>query len=241
VEREEERRLNTRTLAIASIASASAAAVTSQLWIAGTWVAAALTPVLVAVISEAVHRPTERIARAWTTERGESRMTRAQTPTREEPAELTGTAGPVRVYRQTSQGAEPARRGTAAGTRLSRPVTLSRRRVAIGGVLATAGIAFLIALVAITAGDLVTGGSIGKGSHRTTFFSGDKGTEQKQDSKQEPASTQPDDQQQQQPDQQDESTETTPAQEEPQSDTAPAPTTTETTPAEPLPDTPVSP
>ena len=42
-EREEERRLNTRTLTIASVASASAAAVTSQLWIAGTWIAAALT------------------------------------------------------------------------------------------------------------------------------------------------------------------------------------------------------
>jgi hypothetical protein len=241
VEREEERRLNTRTLAIASIASASAAAVTSQLWIAGTWVAAALTPVLVALISEAVHRPTERIARAWTTERGEARMSRAQTPTREEPAELTGTAGPVRVYRQTSQGAEPARRGTAAGTRLSRPMTLSRRRIAIGGVLATAGIAFLIALVAITAGDLVTGGSIGKGSHRTTFFSGDKNTEQKQDSTQDPASTQPDQQQEQQPDQQrDEPTTTTPAPEEEPSDTAPAPTPTESAPEE-LPDTPVSP
>jgi hypothetical protein len=42
-EREEERRLNTRTLTIASVASASAAAVTSQLWIAGTWLAAAVT------------------------------------------------------------------------------------------------------------------------------------------------------------------------------------------------------
>ena len=68
-EREEERRLNTRTLTIASVASASAAAVTSQLWIAGTWVAAALTPVLVTLLSEALHRPTERIARAWTSDR----------------------------------------------------------------------------------------------------------------------------------------------------------------------------
>ena len=67
-EREEERRLNTRTLTIASVASASAAAVTSQLWIAGTWVAAALTPVLVTLLSEALHRPTERIARAWTSD-----------------------------------------------------------------------------------------------------------------------------------------------------------------------------
>ena len=33
---------------------------------AGTWIAAALTPVLVTLISEALHRPTERVARAWT-------------------------------------------------------------------------------------------------------------------------------------------------------------------------------
>ena len=51
-EREEERRLNTRTLTIASVASAAAAAVTSQLWIAGTWIAAAVTPLIVAVVSE---------------------------------------------------------------------------------------------------------------------------------------------------------------------------------------------
>src|SRR5829696_8532004 len=69
VEREEERRLNMRTLTIASAASAAAAAVTSQLWIAGTWIAAATTPVIVALVSEALHRPTERIARAFTSER----------------------------------------------------------------------------------------------------------------------------------------------------------------------------
>ena len=67
--REEERRLNVRTLAIASAASASAAAVTSQLWIAGTWIAAAITPLIVAVVSELLHRPTERIARAITSDR----------------------------------------------------------------------------------------------------------------------------------------------------------------------------
>ena len=67
--REEERRLNARTLAIASAASASAAAVTSQLWIAGTWIAAAVTPLIVALVSELLHRPTERLARAVTSDR----------------------------------------------------------------------------------------------------------------------------------------------------------------------------
>src|SRR5918999_391730 len=69
-EREEERRLNMRTLVIASAASAAAALLTSQLWIAGTWIAAAMTPVIVSLVSELLHRPTERIARSFTGERG---------------------------------------------------------------------------------------------------------------------------------------------------------------------------
>jgi hypothetical protein len=170
---EEDRRLNMRTLAIASAASASAAGVTSQLWIAGTWIAAALTPVLVALISEAMQRPTEKIARKWTTERpAQARATReaampvaagagrlppddaGELPPRapEEP----GAAGPIRVYRQ------PPRR-------------TPRRRIAIGAVAATALIAFVVAIAAITAGDLISGGSIGKGASKTTFFRGGSG------------------------------------------------------------------
>src|SRR5688572_8150652 len=154
-EREEERRLNTRTLTIASVASASAAAVTSQLWIAGTWIAAALTPVLVALISEAMHRPTERIARAWTTERG-ARISGTHSATRAEPTAVTGTPGPVRIYRQSGP------RGSTM---------LTKRRIAIGTVAATAAIAFVIGIVALTTVDLVSGGSVGKGSGRSTLFS----------------------------------------------------------------------
>ncbi|MGH2844647.1 MAG: hypothetical protein ACRDL0_01235, partial [Thermoleophilaceae bacterium] len=68
-EREEERRINVRTLAIASAAAAAAALVTSQLWVAGTWMAAAMTPVIVTLVSELLHRPTERISRSFTSER----------------------------------------------------------------------------------------------------------------------------------------------------------------------------
>ena len=154
-EREEERRLNTRTLTIASVASASAAAVTSQLWIAGTWIAAALTPVLVALISEAMHRPTERIARAWTSER-EMRRTQRRNADPREPTAVTGSPGPVRVYRQSGP----------------RTTVLTKRRIAIGTVAATAAIAFVIGIVALTTVDLVSGGSVGKGSGRSTLFSG---------------------------------------------------------------------
>ena len=77
-EREEERRFNVRTLVIASAASATAAVVTSQLWIAGTWLAAATTPVLVTLISELLHRPTDRIAERLTTDRPALRRDRVE-------------------------------------------------------------------------------------------------------------------------------------------------------------------
>src|SRR4051812_8479431 len=178
--REEERRLNTRTLTIASVASASAAAVTSQLWIAGTWIAAAFTPVLVALISEALHRPTERVARAWTAEReprGEPRR-RASTATRGEPAAVTGSAGPVRMYRQTSRGVAQSGRGGAAPGGIAEPGrgrrTSGGRRIPWRAVLLTAAAAFTIAIATITVIDLASGGSVGKGSGGSTFFGGGK-------------------------------------------------------------------
>jgi hypothetical protein len=199
-EREEERRLNLQTLTIASSASAVAAAVTSQLWIAGTWIAAALTPVLVALISEALHRPTERIVRTRTDRRT---VAPAAEPPSSAAERLPSATGPVRVYRQP-------------GSRMP------RRRIAIGVVAATAAVAFVVAIVALTTVDLVSGGSVGKGSGRTTFFStsgradgdesrpatGDRTEPQRQEPAEEPPAEPP-------------PTETAP--EQPPSDTAPLP------------------
>ena len=229
------RRLNTRTLTIASVASASAAAVTSQLWIAGTWIAAALTPVLVALISEAMHRPTERIARAWTAER-EPRGSRTWSaerdarvsPTRGEPAAVTGTPGPVRVYR-------------AAGDSGPRSTMLTRRRIALGTVAATAAIACAIGLLTLTTVDLVSGGSVGKGSGRFTLAGGGSKSKSEQPDQQKDSSSQQNGQQdstgQQNGTQRDQTTtptETTP-EAQPPTDTAPVPAPTETPPGEPAP------
>jgi hypothetical protein len=173
-EREEERRINTRTLTIASVASASAAAVTSQLWIHGTWIAAAVTPVLVTLLSEALHRPTEKIARAWTSD--QPALGRRAASPREPVAAPHGDplqprdpeptpperGGPVRVYRQPTSS------------------TPRRRRIARGTVAATAAIAFVIGVVTLTAGDLVSGGSIGKGGSRTTLLGGGHGKKQQE-------------------------------------------------------------
>jgi hypothetical protein len=212
VEREEERRLNMRTLTIASAASAAAAAVTSQLWIAGTWIAAALTPVLVALISEALHRPTERVVRARTTRRAAAGSGAAATS----PKLVEPDLGPIRIYRQPG----------------SRP---SRRRIALGVVAATGALAFVIGIVALTTVDLVSGGSVGKGSGRTTLLGGGGGgggttTDEQPAADEEGRTPQPD-----QP--ADEPTSTAPPPSEPPedepSDTAPLPEPTEPAPGEP--------
>jgi hypothetical protein len=154
--REEERRLNARTLAIASAASASSAAVTSQLWIAGTWIAAAITPLIVATVSELLHRPSERIARAITSDRPALQLDdpdeAAALSTRPDP-DASGPA-PVRVYRQPS--VPPA----------------SRRRFAVRVVVITTVAGLLIGAAALTAVELIAGQSIGKGNGATSLVGG---------------------------------------------------------------------
>src|SRR3954471_11466847 len=113
-ESEAQRRLSLRTLAIASIASATAAIVVSQFWAGGTPIAAAVTPVLVALVSEMLHRPTEAIARRITSERTAILpAVKEDGPRPEEPRREPGTEPPVRVY---GRGQPPrARRKIAVG------------------------------------------------------------------------------------------------------------------------------
>jgi hypothetical protein len=153
----EERRFNLRTLVIASAASATAAVVTSQLWIAGTWIAAALTPVLVTLISELLHRPTERIADRFTADR---------TALRDPAAPPVRDADPPPTPRPAEPGEAPVRiyRGSAP------PRAPRRRRIAVGAVLATSALALLIAVVALTVPELIGGGAIGNSERRTTFI-----------------------------------------------------------------------
>jgi hypothetical protein len=182
-EREEERRHNLRTLVVASLASATAALLVSQLWIAGTWIAAALTPVLVTLVSELLQRPTERIARGITTGREAlperaPREPGAPAGRAEPPVRGPGSEAPVRVYRSGASGVGPRSR---------------RRKIAYGAVLGTAALAFVIAVIAVTVPELVAGGSVGKNDSRTTFFSGDKSDGNGKREQQTPQDTAPDD------------------------------------------------
>lgn len=56
--------LSLTTLLLASLSSATAALLGSRLWEDGTVVSAAVTPIVVALVSEALRRPTERLGEA---------------------------------------------------------------------------------------------------------------------------------------------------------------------------------
>ncbi len=147
-ESEAQRRLSLRTLAIASVASATAAIVVSQFWAGGTPIAAAVTPVIVALVSEMLHRPTEVIARRITSER--TAILPADALEREPAREEEPPEPPVRVYGQQR-----------------RPRV--RRKLAVGVVATTAVLAFAIAAAAITIPELITGHSITGTDRHTTL------------------------------------------------------------------------
>jgi hypothetical protein len=219
-EREEERRFNLRTLVIASAASATAAVLTSQLWIAGTWLAAAATPVLVTLISELLHRPTDRIAERLTADRPALRHDRvepsetATPPPADEPAPPSEPGpAPVRVYR--SSAAQPR-----------------RRKIAVGAVLGTSALALLIAVVVLTVPELLAGGAIGKSDSRTTLFRGDREPKSSDKDKQQAPSKTRDGQQSTEP------TTAPPSDEETATETTTTTTTTTPTTQEPTATTP---
>ena len=236
--REEEQRLNLRTLVIASAASATAALVTSRLWIAGTWIAAALTPVLVTFISELLRRPTERIARGITVDR-------PALPDPEAPAAGPEAAAARRVAERLRGEDLPlpdpeAPRATAprsgappAPTHVYRSEsalrTPRRRKIAYRVVLGTAALAFLIGAAVLTFGELVGGGSVGHNDRRVTLFGGSGKNGSTKDS-QDPGQTTTD-----QTDTQTQPTTTTQEPTTPNTETTTTPTTTTAPPGEPAP------
>lgn len=205
-EREEERRLSIRTLAIASLASATAAILTSQFWAGGTPFAAAVTPVIVALVSEMLHRPTAAIARRVTSERTAilDPPVEEKPPSQEAPRRESTSEPPVRVYST------------------QRPALGRRRKIAVGVVATTAVLAFAIAAVALTVPELITGRSLVKSDRNTTLVptKRNKDSDEKQQQEQQTTPTVPEEK-------------SPPATSEEDSQrTETAPTETETTPSE---------
>jgi hypothetical protein len=153
--------LSIGTLVAAAISSAIAATVVSRLWQSGTIMATAMTPVIVALVKEAIERPAQRVSSI-----------------------ASRTASP-RVARATRTVAPPAPETEAppppvvAGAQLS-AMRVYRRERRVGRrwklAIATGLLAFAIAAAAMTLPELVAGRSVVSSKHDTTIFGGHRRT-----------------------------------------------------------------
>jgi hypothetical protein len=157
--------LSLQTLVVAAIASAVAAIVVSHLWKDGTVVAAAMTPVIVAIVKELVSKPMEsELVRRPVQQVGRLASSgRLVVPGRAG----ARSSGETRVLPPTEDAEAPAPIRTYGHTpRL--------RRVHLKIALITGLVAFAIAAAALTLPELIFGGAISS-HHSTTLFGGGGG------------------------------------------------------------------
>ena len=150
--------LSITTLVIASCSSLVAAAVVSRVWGGGTLVGAAVTPVIVALVSEGLKKPATVISTV--------RETRTST----------------RRYDPVAEGRRGLREGDLAMASRTRPAPERERSIHRAGrgaprrplilAVVTGLVAFAIAAVLLTSSDLVLGRSVTGTGQRTTLFSG---------------------------------------------------------------------
>jgi hypothetical protein len=168
------------TLFLSAVASAAAAYVTSKIWAPGTLFSAAMSPVIVALVKEALRKPTEVVTAAVpavarplrgssSTMRGSATVRSAPTappPARQPlPDDLSDRlgAGAPAPYPPPQAGAEagPVRVYSTRGRRL-------RWRLAI----VTGLLGFAVCVVVYTVPEVIAGKSVGRSGHATTFFPG---------------------------------------------------------------------
>jgi hypothetical protein len=153
--------ISIQTLAISAAAAVAAAVIIPMIWAKGTLVATAMTPVIVAVVSEALRKPAEAISTVA------PRVTRRS---------ATGAA--VRAP-ERFEPLPPDERDVVPEVREDDPFGLRaapapRHHWKIA--LATGAVAFVLAAVFLTGSELVFGGPATKDSGRTTLFGGSKAT-----------------------------------------------------------------
>ena len=249
-ERGDANRLDLRTLVIASVASAVAAIAVSRIWASGTPIAAAATPVLVTLLKEVLDRPSSKIAERFTADTRALPDTEVREPVaaraRREPS--ARPAGPTRRMPPPSESRDEAgataRDAEGAGDiRVYRQQPPGRMTGKINPKIAliTGLLAFVIAGLFITGGQVLAGNPFGSkgngaiilGQHKNKDK--DKPSSTKEEQQQ---STTPDQQQQQTTPQQQQQTTTAPSgPKQPPAQTTPQPSprsgATPTTPAPP--------
>jgi hypothetical protein len=157
MDKEKQSGISIQTLVLSSLGAVAAAVIVPLIWDRGTLIATAMTPVIVALTSEALRRPAEKITAVT------PRVTRRS---------ATGAA--VRAP-EAFDPLPPDQREAAPAVRDDDPFELRRRspvrhhwRVA----LATGAVAFVVGALALTTSELVFGGPATKESGRTTLFGG---------------------------------------------------------------------
>ena len=145
--------ISIQTLAISSAAAVAAAVVVPMIWERGTLVATAMTPVIVALVSEGLSKPANRLTAATKTVRRSA----------------TGAAVRNPEFDPLPPGEREVdvREDDPFGLR-GRPPVRHHWKLA----LATGAAAFAIAVVALTMSELVFGGPATKEGGNTTFFPG---------------------------------------------------------------------
>jgi hypothetical protein len=154
--------LSPKTLLIAGAASATAAIVIPMLWRPGTVFAAAMTPIVVALVTELLHRPVETVsaARGRRPRRGDEVLDQQF----EEPFD------PLAPPSAEELDALPRTTASTPALHKRKPLTGRQWKLALTTGLA----AFAIVAAVLTASELVAGDAV-SGGERTTFFGGSDG------------------------------------------------------------------
>jgi hypothetical protein len=148
--------ISIQTLAVSAAAAVAAAVIVPMVWERGTLVATAMTPVIVALVSEALRHPAEKITSATS-----SVVRRPGSPSG--PESFDPLAGGERGSLPDPEpgGDDPF------GLRERQPIHRHWRLAVITGL-----VAFVVAVAALTLSELVFGGPATSDSGRTTFFGG---------------------------------------------------------------------
>jgi hypothetical protein len=157
------------TLILSAIASAASAYITSKIWAPGTLFSAAMSPVIVALVKEALRKPTEvvtSVVPAAVTRGGRSRAgdTVAQPPVAHEPL-------PGDLPDRLAAGAPPPYPPPApgAGTGPVRVYSTRSRRLRWRLAIVTGLLGFAICVVLFTVPELLAGKPVSGGSGTTLF------------------------------------------------------------------------
>jgi hypothetical protein len=187
--------LSIQTLFISASAAVAAATIVPLFWQQGTVIATAMTPVIVALVSEALRKPVETVktvAPKVTRRTGTGAAVRQYEPEAARTRDAAGVGargrGPERF-----EPLPPHLRDETPVVRSDDPFglrTAERRRPRLKIALVTGLLAFLMAAAAVTASELALfGGSVSGERGRTTLLGGGKSNAEKRDERQQEQKT----------------------------------------------------